>query len=176
MDLHERLESLVEEHYENVSRYARFCAGGDAEAEDLVQEAFFAAFRRLRRGKPFEGDPGAWLRGVVRNQARARRRRLKAIAVENPEAFQPLAESGLAGEPLDELVREEAFDTLRGCLGKLPEEEAVLLDARYNGEHSVEEMAAEADANAKTMRVKLFRIRKKLKTCLERNFGQWWGA
>ncbi|MFW5857992.1 MAG: RNA polymerase sigma factor [Planctomycetota bacterium] len=171
MDLQDRLRTLVEEHYDNVYRYARFCAGGDAEAEDLAQEAFLAAFRRVRKGVPFEGDPGAWLRGVVRNQARARRRRLKALAVEDPEALQPL--DAVGDQPLQELVREEAFDALAGCLEKLPAAERDLLGERYNGDAGVEAMAETAGINPKTLRVRLFRIRKKLKTCLESTLGEW---
>ena len=46
------------------------------DAEDVVQDAFFALFQHLRRGKSRENLPG-WLFQVVRNLASKRRRQMR---------------------------------------------------------------------------------------------------
>ncbi len=104
---------------ELVERYADPLAGlafamlRDAEdARDVVQQAFFVAFRDLSSLR----DPGAfapWVRGIVANQcrhlltrrSRAERflERLPATAVPDPDPAQEALRRGRAGEVLDAL-------------------------------------------------------------------------
>lgn len=171
-ELTARFQRLVDEHYEAVWSWADFCARGDPDAaEDVVNEAFLAAFERLAKGREFTGDPGQWLRAVVRNQLRARYRRGKRQLPVEQEALDRLTE--VEDRPLARLVRDEAGEALQGCLERLPEAEQDLLARRYRGGRKPGELAAAEEANAKTLRVRLFRIRRKLKDCLESKLGDW---
>ncbi len=83
MDIRERFHDLVERYYDGACSYCAWLTGGAPEAEDLVHEAFLAAFDRLAEKGGFEGDPARWLRGTLRKLAHAwwrRRRRMPGKA------------------------------------------------------------------------------------------------
>jgi RNA polymerase sigma-70 factor (ECF subfamily) len=65
------LESLYQTHVDELSRHARHLVRGAAEAEDLVQETFAAAFEALPR---FRGESSfaGWLHRIALNMARHR--------------------------------------------------------------------------------------------------------
>lgn len=172
MDESARFQELVDAHYRDLWSYAMYCAGGSSEVEDLVHEAFLAAFDRLRAGREFEGDPGAWLRAVVRNKSHGRVRQRKVLFAPEIEGFLPAATE--EEQPLERLVQTEAHSALSGCVDHLPESEQDLLSERYGptGEDPAS-MAVREDMNPKTLRVRLFRIRQKLKDCLEDKLGEW---
>ena len=171
MSVQEEFQTLVDAHYTDVWAFASYCMMGSADVEDIVQDAFLVACERLKEGKGFTGDPGHWLKAVVRNMARARWRKERRMLPAAPESIQSLVQE--IDRPLDDLVRAETHATLSGCLGKLPDAEKELIDARYNMDESPDRLAEEKDMNAKTLRVRLFRIRKKLKHCLDKNLPGW---
>lgn len=70
--------ALMRRHKEDLYRFIRLYVGDRGEAYDLLQEAFVAAWRNLKRydsGRPFR----AWLRGIAMNKCRdwARRRKVR---------------------------------------------------------------------------------------------------
>ncbi len=155
----------MDRHYEGVWRYARFLTRGAAEAEDMVHEAFLLAFDRLAAGQEFAGDPGAWLRGAVRNLVRAwwrERRKLPQDVVEQLGVLAEEADAALAAA-----VGQELRAALDHCLGLLGAEDRDLVARRYERGMRITEIAEELRRNAATVRVQLFRIRQALKECVE---------
>ena len=61
-----KVESLVDEHYEALYRYAYRLSGTTADAEDLVQEAFCRAQEKLGQLRELERAK-AWLFSILRN-------------------------------------------------------------------------------------------------------------
>ena len=104
-----------------------------AEADDLAQEVFIAAWRDLagfRRGE----DLGAWLRGIARNRLlahfRSQQRRANAV-----ERFQAEV-ARIAEQELDAAVRNDEsgrFDRLLHCISRLPEKLRRVVHAGLDG-------------------------------------------
>ena len=104
-----------------------------AEADDLAQEVFIAAWRDLagfRRGEDF----GAWLRGIARNRLlahfRSQQRRANAV-----ERFQAEV-ARIAEQELDAAVRNDEsgrFDRLLHCISRLPEKLRRVVHAGLDG-------------------------------------------
>ena len=104
-----------------------------AEADDLAQEVFIAAWRDLagfRRGEDF----GAWLRGIARHRLlthfRSQQRRANAVERFRAEVAR-IAEQELdAAAPNDESGRS---DRLLHCISRLPEKLRRIVHAGLEG-------------------------------------------
>jgi RNA polymerase sigma-70 factor (ECF subfamily) len=104
-----------------------------AEADDLAQEVFIAAWRDLdgfRRGEDF----GAWLRGIARHRLlthfRSQQRRANAV-----ERFQAEV-ARIAEQELDAAARNDEsrrFDRLLHCISRLPEKLRRVVHAGLEG-------------------------------------------
>src|SRR5580765_5945312 len=126
------IEALFRAHWPRAHRAAYLVVHDAAAAEDIAQEAFLAAIRRLDtfdRRRPF----GPWLHRIVVNRAIdwARARQLRAEA-ELGELLAPDRSSELSDDTiaaLAELAPEHrAVIVLRHLLGYSPGEIAELLD------------------------------------------------
>lgn len=67
--------ALFESEYRPLLRIAYGLTGSQAEAEELVQEAFIRCYQRWAKVESYD-NPGAWLRRVLLNLATSRGRRL----------------------------------------------------------------------------------------------------
>jgi RNA polymerase sigma-70 factor, ECF subfamily len=104
-----------------------------AEADDLAQEVFIAAWRDLagfRRGEDF----GAWLRGIARHRLlthfRTQQRRANAVERFQAEVFR------LAEQELDAAARNDEsgrIDRLLHCISRLPEKLRRVVHAGLDG-------------------------------------------
>jgi len=139
--------------------------GRSAVTEDLVHEAFLLAFDRLAGGEEFTGDPGKWLRGTARNLVYRwwrEKRGLPEAVVENLRKIAEESEQGL------ETPEVETQAALARCLEKLSRDQRDLVESRYGRGLRITQIAQEIRMNVSTLRVHLFRIRQRLKTCVER--------
>jgi RNA polymerase sigma factor (sigma-70 family) len=138
-----RFEALYRDNYAFVWRCARRMCVHDSDLEDVIQDVFVIAYRRLGSLAPGVA-PSTWLfgimRNVVRNQARGRgrqQRRLGAIArdVETRERHRQRVETELGERVL-------AGELLLGFLRQLDESQrAVFVLAELEG-HSAKQIAA----------------------------------
>lgn len=146
-------EALFRRHAPRMLGLARRLLGRDDEVEDLVQDAFLAALRSLRKLAEPEAF-GPWLNGIVVNRARnllRRRRMLGRLGLLRTESVTddlPVA----AGAPPDvaaELRR--VADALRG----LPPEERIALILRRVEGCTVPEIAALMQVSESTVKRRL---------------------
>src|SRR6187431_407884 len=74
----EAWRALFDAAYEPVRAYVRWRLGGRADSDDLVQEAWLVAVRRLKTFEPERGTFCQWVRGIaghlILNHLRAARR------------------------------------------------------------------------------------------------------
>ena len=75
----DEFDGFCRREYASVAGLAFVLTGDWGAAEDLTQDAFFAAFRRWSELRRYD-KPGAWVRRVVANRAVSRRRRVSSEA------------------------------------------------------------------------------------------------
>jgi RNA polymerase sigma-70 factor (ECF subfamily) len=164
----ERFAPLVEAYTPALFNLAAKMTGSRQEAEEIVQETFFRAYRSL--GK-FDGRTRflSWLFGIAvnlcRDAGRRNRRADSALAVEDLPDGTASPGSGPADERL--AARQEEA-RLRLCLLRLPEgqREAILL--RYQEELSLAEVADALRIGLSAAKMRIQRGLDQLKLCLER--------
>jgi RNA polymerase sigma-70 factor (ECF subfamily) len=130
------------------------CAGLRDLVEDVLQETWLTAVRRIRTFDPEQGHFAGWLRGIaanlLRNQLRHRQRRERRAAVEG----------GRIGEPADsEMERRDQAERIVGALAELPERYESVLRAKYLDGLSMAEIAAASNETVKAVESLLTRAR-----------------
>lgn len=157
---------LVRDHHRPLLAYARVLCGRGAQAEEIVQDAFVAAWQAL--GKfDVTRDFGSWLRGIARNKWRDQCRRLRREVPLDEEALSRLEESfhrwsGMAGES-------ELLDRLAHCRSKLPATLAEAIREYYDRGNDGDSAARALEISPATLRKRLERARAALRDCLENN-------
>jgi len=156
---------LVTRHQDRMLAYAKYMGFSDAQASDLVQDAFVRAFRHLKRC----GDPerfAGWLFRILSNLCRT------AGAKRKRRSMQPLEEVG-AALPSDEPTPEEAAeaswlrDKVREALDEVPEDQREALVLMYLQGYSVSEIEELTGASTSAVKMRLKRGREALKAELE---------
>ena len=146
------------------ARLRAFIAGYVPQAgwiDDLAQQAFVSAYRSLKSFR-VGSDFFAWLRQIAYNHLRAelektnRRSRLQELAA--PELLRRLE------RPERD---EETLDALRDCVSLLPETSLKIVQRHYRDGAPLAEIAASLGRPANSLKVTLFKIRARLRECLE---------
>ncbi len=153
---------LVERHGRSVARYLSAAGAGD-DVEDLVQETFFRAFRRIsgfRGGASFR----TWVIAIGANALKDARRRLRrrpevALETDNvPDEH---------GDPHSELVGREFEARLQQCVVRLPPMQRDVFLLRAQQEMEYEDIAAALDTTVGAARVHYHHALKRLKHWLD---------
>lgn len=109
-----KLESLWDEHYEEIQKFVRRRTKSDADADDIVQNVFIKAYQGMSLLKE-EDKSRAWLFQIARNcivDHYRKARRTEPL----PETMQLAQE-----EPMDDGDSLEAAEDMRSILSYLPE-------------------------------------------------------
>jgi RNA polymerase sigma-70 factor (ECF subfamily) len=153
------LSELARLHYALVYRYAYRLCGSAEEAEDLTQQAFLTAHRRLDQLREQESAK-AWLCTILRNTflTRVTTRRLPRMV--------PLQ---LVSEPAEELPHNIDVDSdeLQQVLNELPEEFRTPLILYYFNEFTYREIAEQMTVPIGTVMSRLARAKSYLRRRLE---------
>jgi RNA polymerase sigma factor (sigma-70 family) len=158
------------EEYERLRRtlVTFFDWRGCISPEDLADETFNRAARRLEEGEPIR-SLADYCHGV------ARRLVFEAIPRQNktqepPDEFKHLAQPE---QSLDErLQREARFESFERCLGKLPPDDRNLVITYYQTERRAKidnrvALAQSLGISLNNLRVRVYRIRAKLEGCMK---------
>jgi RNA polymerase sigma-70 factor (ECF subfamily) len=151
----QRYESLVEQLYQDVFRYALWVCKNQPMAEDLVQETFLRAWRSL---DSLENDKAAkaWLFTILRreNARQYERYRPELVDIES----QSIADAG-DQEPDQRMERQLLLNAIK----RLDQEYREPLLLQVIGGFSGKEIAEIMELNNNTVMTRLFRARSKLK-------------
>ncbi len=158
----ERFEQSIMPHMNAAYNLARWLAGNDSDAQDVVQEAYLRAFRFLSgfRG----GDSRSWLLRIVRNAFYdwLKRNRREETGTEFDEELHDRADE--TGTP-DALLLEKAdHELVHEAIAELPLEFREILVLRELEGFSYKEIADVADVPLGTVMSRLARAREHLKT------------
>lgn len=173
-------ENLMRASYRQAYAFAYRLAGNQAEAEDLVQESFLRAYRFFHRydeGLPFIN----WLYRIMGNahiDAVRRKGRLKTMSLEQPgQQGTSTAELPDASAVVDRQLMDGTMnEPVQRALGAMNAEfrTAVLL-ADVEG-MAYDEIAEVMNTSVGTVRSRIHRGRKQLRTFLVRNFPSQFGG
>jgi RNA polymerase sigma-70 factor (ECF subfamily) len=167
----ERLEEMISAYRPPAMAFALNILGNREDAEDACQEMFVSAFRDLA-SLPVPAGAKKWLFTILYRKCldilRRRKRSTRLVwkvGNENPERLfhcdDPPGNPAPGGKlPLPKNV-----------LGALSERERAALSLWANEDYSPDEIAAIMDCAASTVRVHLFRARRKIKDRMEKDHG-----
>ena len=157
---------LVERYQDRLFALARHYTRNAVEIEDIVQEAFLKAFRRL---DSFDHRSSfyTWIYRIAVNIARQHlKKQSSRPATDSMEqqleiGRQP-ADGREAGE--DSMLRQRALD---GAMAQLPENQRTALSLYYFEELSYEEISEAMQQNINTVRTHIRRGKQKLATMID---------
>lgn len=150
----------------------------DAEAEDVLQDAYLLAHRRINT---FRGDAQllTWLTRIVVNEAIARNRKASRRAEiirldgdlepQQQGAEESMDNAELAG-PEHDAMRAEARQLLERKIDQLPDAFRTVFVLRVVEEMTVEEVSAALNIPEATVRTRHFRARSMLRESISREF------
>ena len=157
-----RFEQAVLPHLDAAYNLARWLTRNDADAADVVQEAFLRALKFF--GGFRGGDARAWLLTIVRNACYTwlRRNRVDELAT----AFDEESHSGESDDPETILLEGADREMLRQALEALPVEFREVVILRELEGLSYKKIAGIADVPVGTVMSRLARARKRLRLSL----------
>ena len=138
--------------------------------DDLMQEIFVAVYWNLKTFD-FSSDFGTWIRAVTRNKFMSflrshysQKNSVNVMKVQIEEAL--LAELEAYNDNYSEVI-----SRLKECIKKQKESSCELIKARYFERETVQGMAKRLNTTVSAVSSELYRIRKQLKTCIEKGPG-----
>lgn len=136
------------------------------EAEEVSQDVFVKVYGAL---KTFKGDSkfSTWLYKIAYYRSldylKKQKRSLNTSSIDGEVEYHlPSVESGL-----NELEAKERKQTIKNAIDALPEADAVVITLHYFEELSLKEIADIMNLEANTVKVRLFRSRKRLAALLQ---------
>ena len=162
-------ETIMRRHNRLLFRTARSIVRNDAEAEDVVQEAWMRAWRGLS-GYRGESKLSTWLARIATNEAlgRLRRKHAPVIPLEaammssEPEILAALTDDPRHG-PEQAALRMQVRGLVEARIDLLPEAFRTVFILRALEEMSVEDVAMALDIPGATVRTRFFRARSLLR-------------
>lgn len=171
---------LIRTHGPRVRATALRLLRNDADANDVVQETFLAAFRSVDR---FEGKAqiGTWLHRIAVNAAlmriRSRERHPEANIHDLLPKFTDGGQHEVHQHPFTELpdqvaLREEACALVRECIDELPDNYRNALLLKDIEELDYPEVARALGLTLNATRIRIHRARQALRCLLAPHFGE----
>jgi RNA polymerase sigma-70 factor, ECF subfamily len=175
-------ESLMRRHNGELFRVARAILKDNADAEDVMQEAYFAAYRHMGSFRA-EAKLSTWLTRIVINQALMRRRSRSRDRTVVPFCYRHVNErtdaTGRVADPGDtpeqSTMRADIRRLLERKIDELPVVFRMVFILREVEGQSVEETAACLSIPAATVRSRIFRARAILRESLACEFDMVFG-
>jgi RNA polymerase sigma-70 factor (ECF subfamily) len=155
-----QLSDLVEQYYALLYRYAFRLTGSSADAEDLTQQAFLSAHKKLDQLREPERAK-SWLCSILRNAYLKTLRNGDSFLTNSLENL-PEPAASTCDPPLDQ-------EQLQLALSELPEEYRSAVILFYFGEFSYKDIAEQMEVPIGTIMSRLARakayLRRRLTVC-----------
>ncbi|MBI4467235.1 MAG: sigma-70 family RNA polymerase sigma factor [Acidobacteria bacterium] len=166
---HEAFARLLQRHQRRVFSLIAHLVRSPAEVEDIAQEVFLKVYRSLGRFD-FRAAFSTWLYRVVVNECYDHLRRQRAqkssaaseVQVGELEELDRLAVGQVGPAPADAARRAELRQLVERLFRRLPADDRLLLALRELEGFSMEEIAGLLKVKENTVKVRLFRARKRL--------------
>jgi len=152
---------LVEKHSDMAFTIANKIVRSREDAEEIAQDAFVKAYQSLRS---FKGDSkfSTWLYRIVYNAAISHTRRKKQDFTQLDERVVSDTTEDEIFENLDMLDAELQSKLVNEAINNLPADESAIVTLFYLKENTIDDISQITGLSVSNVKVKLFRIRKKL--------------
>jgi RNA polymerase sigma factor (sigma-70 family) len=172
----EAFRHIMQRCNQRLFRIARSVVDDDAEAEDVVQQSYLCAFEQLAT---FRGDSAlmTWLTRIVLNEAQGRlrvRRRRRNVDIARIESSQldegrvvPFPTRFGSEDPAETAAREQMRRLMEQAIDALPVAFRIVFVMREIEQCTVEETAASLGLRPETVKTRLHRARRLLRTALQ---------
>jgi RNA polymerase sigma-70 factor (ECF subfamily) len=159
-------ERLVNLHKGMVHTIAMRIVRNQEDAEEVAQDTFLKAFQKL---STFKGGAkfSTWLYRITYNVAVSKTRKKQLDTADMEDDVLANLDMNSTSDTLDGLKKEEQKRYINAAIGKLPEDQALILTLFYLNENSIDEIVEITAMSASNVKVKLHRARKKLFDLLE---------
>jgi len=170
------VRTIIRTHNQRLYRLVRAVVRSNADAEDVLQEAYLSAFARL---DTFQGEASlsTWLSRIALNAALMRLRAQKRVKRAAPTLTAAEAEiipfplSSPTADPERAMAQRQLLHLVEEATDALPETFRLVFVARVIEGLSVEETACLLDLPAATVKTRLHRARKLIRSRLEAQIG-----
>jgi len=164
--------TIMKTHNQRLYRIARGVVRNDAEAEDIVQEAYVRAFAHL---DAFRGESSlaTWLSRIVINEAlgRLRKRRRTVAMPENPQAEIIQFPLNPSDDPERTMAQRQILELVERATDSLPDVYRSVFVARVIEGLSIEETAELLGVRPETVKTRLHRARVLVRKALDDQIG-----
>lgn len=157
-DQRAEMEALFRAEYGRLVGLARLLVDDPGQAEEVVQDAFVALYRRCGEVE----HPPRYLRTTVVNGARGRLRQ-RAVARRHLRVADPVRPAG----PDEGAVLSEEHVAVAAALSRLPDRQRACIALRFYGDLSEAEVAATLGISAGSVKTHVHRGMAALATALE---------
>ena len=164
-------EILMRRYNQRLFRVARGILADDAEAEDVMQDAYVRAFRELA-GFRGEARFATWLTRIACHEALARARKRRRLVPISPAGGEPPDPPSQASSPERELENRELQAVLRDAVEVLPDPLRAVFCLREVEGLSTEEAADALGLTVENVRVRLHRAKRSLRQTLDGRIGR----
>ena len=170
-------EIVMRRHNQRLYRAVRAILRSEADVEDVLQDAYLAAYRNLDE---FEGRArfSTWLTRIAVNRALDRRRRGARVVAMNPQEGESPVNDGAtptwrsrAEDPERQSARRELAHLLQDAIDDLPANFRPVYVLREIEGLSVQETAESLGIEPNTVKTRLHRARGLLRERMLRDFG-----
>ena len=157
---------LVARYQGVVRAIAHAMLSNKSSVDDLVQQVFLKAFRKLDsfdQGRSFEH----WIKGIARNAVRDELRKTSRYQG-RIEAYAQLTEIRMAERAGRDIFDSDVREALQDCISRLEEKAARAVRMHYIEERSTDEIGQILGQTGNAVRTMMHRARRVLRECLMR--------
>ncbi|MHC4310124.1 MAG: RNA polymerase sigma factor [Planctomycetota bacterium] len=160
----ESFRFILERYEMPVIRMIRNITNGTDSSEDIAQDVFLTAYKKLASFDPARSNFSTWLFTIARNKS------LNALKKKRPLLMSELPEKSVPHNPSDDVARKEFYDLLDQTLQALPSRQKRAFILAEFEKLSYEEIAQIEGTRLGTIKSRINRAKKKLRTALK-EFG-----
>jgi len=171
----------VDRFADELYSFAKWKVSNEETARDLVQDTFFAAYRRIEEFRG-ESSERTWLFAILKNKIldfyRSKYRKQEHLSLpEENDFFESKGhwkKDALPGnwhsKEVDALQQKEFFQVLSACRDKLTAQQQLVFAYKYLEDKDANEICKEMNISSSNYWVLLHRARVQLRSCLEKNW------
>jgi len=161
----ESFRFLMERYERPVVRMIRNITFDRESCEDIAQDVFLSAYKKLASFDPARSNFSTWLFTIARNKS------LNALKKKKPLSISELTEKSNPQNPSDDMAKKEFYDRLDKTLQTLPLSQRRAFVLAEFEELTYEEIAQIEGTRLGTIKSRINRAKEKLRTALEESAG-----